>query len=197
MVLFSNFSEVEQVLAQGEHFAVMRLGLGQADASVPHTHPFCEIYCSVSGEREAAPEEACRETEAGELWIIPPDVSHRVGSAVSEIYERYCFFVQPSYIRALSSPQTDLGAIFLNVQAGGIRLVMTADFQRWLHGLLVQLLHPQDFGGDLLENAAMTELLVVLGAAVRKKRVYPPPPRVRPDQFSGGECDRAQNAAFY
>jgi len=115
-----------------------------------HYHSFYEIHCTLKGSAVFFIDGGEFPLEPGTIILIPPNVLHRIVHQTSDFFERTYLYINPSYLAALSTTQTDLTACFRS--NGGINSrILSIDADQ-----LDQLLRPlrkktdSNYGTDLL-----------------------------------------------
>lgn len=168
MKLYTNTSDSkqnpEQYALEQKRFAVGRLHAEVKNQPVLHTHKVCEIYYSISGGKQFFIDNNCYETLPGDVFVIAPGEQHRLTEQETPRYERFVIFVSLDFLQQLSTPQTDLMPIFgHHPKEFCHRLSLGAAQQSRLEFLLRKITSVSGFGSDLVENAAFTEVLTLLG----------------------------------
>ncbi len=78
-----------------------------------HDHDFYELYFFISGDADYIIDNLHYELESGDILLISPDNLHRLDMNSPKIdYERIVLWINPKYIKQLSSGQTDLSRAF-------------------------------------------------------------------------------------
>lgn len=154
---------IEQCLNTGR-FAVARLYQEEGTCGM-HIHSCLELYYSISGGRQFFIDNQHYQVQPGDVFCINQYESHCLSQVEEGRHERIVLKIHPGFLARLSSERTDLGAIFYRHELGGShRRSLTADQQQKFLFLIHKILSAEGFGADLIENAALTELLVMLGA---------------------------------
>lgn len=168
MKLYTNFDdtglEPEQYAMENQRFVICRRHAEIKNKPVIHTHEACEIYYSISGGKQFFIDDRCYETLPGDVFVVAPGEKHRLTELEVRRYERFIVFVSPAFLRQISTAETDLCPIFLHHKSDFChRLSLGAAQQSRLEFLLRKITSAEGFGSDLVETAAFTELLILLG----------------------------------
>lgn len=130
-----------------------------------HHHDFYEIYLLVDGDVSYQIEGRNYDLKPGDVILINSRELHQAQvNDMNKPYERIVLWLNRSFIRDLSTEQTDLATCF---EAPNHKNVIRANVERQqtFRGLLNRLLELKDykgFGADLYPVAHITELLLYL-----------------------------------
>jgi len=143
-----------------------------------HHHDFFEIYFLVSGDVTYQIESRIFHVMPGDLLLISPRELHQVRiKPEMSVYERYVLWVAPETVSRLSSPQTDLTAGLDPTRSGhGNLLRLTPEDRAAIQGLLAALDQESasgQYGGELLRESLLTQLLVNVNRLVFRQETYP------------------------
>ncbi len=132
-----------------------------------HHHDFYELYYLVSGDVTYTIESKLYKVLPGDVLLISPRELHQVQiQAERSAYERYVLWLNPQFIRQLSTRRSDLFQA-LDPSRPGYRnqLRLQSAEQQRVRGLLEQL-YQEDregaFGADLLPESLLIQLLVTI-----------------------------------
>lgn len=79
----------------------------------PHSHDFYELYYFIGGRASYIVESKKYALRHGDILLVPPGELHQLDMADSaQLYERIVLWITPQYLRALSTPRTDLTECF-------------------------------------------------------------------------------------
>lgn len=132
---------------------------------VPNRHNYYEFYFLLSGDVTFFVENIEYHLTKGDIILISPDQLHcaKINPAIP--YKRYVLWLSVSYVESLSSESTRLANIFHTSRALGQQIRLSNELLPEIHQLFRNILihsHAQKYGSDLLANAYITELLVLL-----------------------------------
>ncbi len=136
--------------------------LSQIEAN---SHSYYEFYFLLSGSVTFNLDGRDYQMQAGDILLIAPDQYHQatINNAPGQPYERYVLWLDPEYIKKLSSDRTDLSLSFKKSYISSSHIHLTRDMQIVINNLLQMLLinsTSQEYGSDLLSTAYVVEVLV-------------------------------------
>lgn len=138
----------------------------------PHHHDFFECYYFLHGNVTFLIEGKAFDLKPGDIILVNSSELHQAAiNDLDEPYERMVLWLDAGFIRQLSSAGTDLGQCFVHKNRSNI-LRPDLDSQHRVRTLMTQLLELDDansFGRDLLKNAFLTQLLVLLNQIMLKQ----------------------------
>ncbi|MBQ8798812.1 MAG: helix-turn-helix transcriptional regulator [Lachnospiraceae bacterium] len=136
-----------------------------------HRHESYEIYLFLRGNVNCYVEQQCFHLKRGDLLVIRPGQYHRPAMLDHSNYERITLNLSESIFRHFSSRNSDLSAIFQETDKDKACYVhLTNDqLEQYLShiGEIETLLASGSFGADLLIQAQLTQLLVLLNQVFR------------------------------
>ena len=171
MLLFSSCSEATNYCKQTRTFAVAHLYNDDVPMKI-HIHDTYEIYYSISGGRQFLIDNRFYDFQPGDLFFINQYESHYLSQLDEARHERIVISIYPEYLISCSSPRTDLNECFSrhNVPYGH-RISLSADeqsrFMYYIHRF--QDIGSAKWGGDVLERAVFTEMMLFLNQLFRQK----------------------------
>ena len=130
-----------------------------------HHHDFYECYLFLSGDVTYLIEGKSYQLKPGDIILINSRELHQAYINSRETaYERFVLWINPAFLRLLSTEATDLTQCF---ERPGRKNVLRVDAEwqqniRMLMNKLIFLEHFQGTGEDLLYRAYITELMVYL-----------------------------------
>ena len=143
--------------------------IGPAYSSAPtlfHNHDGYEIVLYLDGPADYYIEGNGKHLERGDLICISPYIFHCIASNHSADYERVIINLSEKKLRELSSQETDLSACFFQPSAQSIKLIKLneEEIEAFCHNttLLQNNIEANTYGSDLLTNALIIELLVMI-----------------------------------
>ncbi len=149
-----------------------------------HSHDFYELYFFVHGKASYIINNYHYNLQAGDILLIPPKNLHQLDIYDSrEIYNRYVLWINPKFIKKLSSQKTDLSKAF-NIaeekQDFLIRDFVTSEKIQSMLNELYELSSSNDFGNDILAESIIRELLLTLAkykldynTPIKKQKMHP------------------------
>lgn len=134
-----------------------------------HRHDGYEVYLFLSGNILFYQNYNCYRLTPGDLIILPPTCMHRIISIDESVYERVTLNIQHSVIDRLSTANTNLFKCFeMTENASPIHLENDEiiEFIR-LADLLISSMDSEEFGSDVLANAYISQLLLLINNCYR------------------------------
>lgn len=159
--LYSCHEAIDRCIA-ARRFAIAHL-LQEEKTMAMHIHDCYELYYSISGGKQFLIDSTCYPMGPGDLFLINNYESHCVSRLDDDRHERIVISIHPEYVKALSSPETDLTQCFRRREGHPLRKLSLApeNQTRFLY-LIHKLQEVKGYGADLMENALFTELLVLV-----------------------------------
>lgn len=142
-----------------------------------HHHDFFEVYFLMAGDVTYLIESKIVHVMPGDLLLISPRELHQVLiKPEMSVYERYVLWVDPQLIQRLSSPLTDLArGLDPANPAFGNQLRPHSEDRSKIRDLL-EALHRESnsdsYGADLLRQALLTQLLVIINRLLSQQGSY-------------------------
>ncbi len=162
MAVFSSCEQAVQDCVARQTFSVSHL-YKEEKAMAMHIHDCYEVYYSISGGRQFLIGSKIYSVAPGDLFIINQYESHQLSDADSQVHERIILHFHPSYVSALSSPATDLNECFSRHPAGfQHKISLSKDARKQFLYHVDKLTCAQGYAGDIMQQAAVLELLVLL-----------------------------------
>ena len=138
-----------------------------------HHHDFYEIYFLITGDVTYTIESNLYKVVPGDILLISPRELHQLHIKTErEVYERYVLWVDPRAVKRLSTRRTDLMSC-LDPASPRYRnqLHMSPEDQRRVYDLIGRLygeLQEGGFGGELMPECLLTQLLVEINRIAEK-----------------------------
>lgn len=162
MKIFTSCRDAIDVCIENKSFALAHLYSDEKPMNM-HIHNSYELYFSISGGRQFLMDNRFYSIQPGDLFFINQYESHHLTQIDSQIHERIVFSIYPDYLKALSSPATDLDYCFSCRPANvGHKISLSEEEQKRFLYYVHKLSSIQGFGADLLEKAVFLELMVYL-----------------------------------
>lgn len=139
-----------------------------------HYHNGCEIYLFLHGNTTMYVESHAFSLKRGDLFVLRPNKLHRAFCLDETSYERCTLYLLPEYLKSISTAQTDLFHFFTtSSDTACMRHLSEQEIQQFL--MLFQKTnkyrHSLAYGDDLLANAELTKLLVMINLIFEKKEM--------------------------
>ena len=133
-----------------------------------HIHDCYEIYYSIRGGKQFLIDNRFYTITPGDLFLINQYEPHKLTQIEEEVHERIVISLHPDYVKALSTPQTNLDACFSDRLPGfSHRLSLNQEQQGRFLYFVNKILGASGYAHDVLEQAALLELLVHLNKLVQ------------------------------
>ncbi len=145
-----------------KYFAVSHLYKEEKPMQM-HIHDCYEIYYSISGGKQFLIDNQFYDIHPGDVFIINQYESHYLTQIDQMIHERIVLFADPEFIKSLSTPSTDLNQCFVERPAHfSHRVSLNKEQQQRFLYYIDKITSASDFGHDIVERSAFTELVVLL-----------------------------------
>lgn len=139
-----------------------------------HIHDCYEIYYSISGGKQFLIDNKLYAIEPGDLFVINQYESHYLTQIIQEVHERIVLSVHPEFVKQLSTEETDLSYCFTHREEDFChKLSLSRDQQQRFMYYIHKIISANDYGHDLLEHTAFTELMLLLNQAYHTKMEAP------------------------
>lgn len=164
MEILNSCKEAIDLCMQNRSFTLAHLYTNEIPKNMDmHIHDNYEINYSVSGGKQFLIDKRFYSVRSGDLFFINQYESHYPAPSGSQPHERIVLSVYPDYLKALSSPDTDLNQCFFLRPAGsGHKLSLSEEEQKRFLYYVHRLSSIQGYGAELLEKAVFLELMVYL-----------------------------------
>lgn len=143
-----------------------------------HNHDGYELYLFLDGDVNFYTETDSKKLVRGDLICIPPYAFHGALLMSCSCYNRIVLNLSESYLQSLCSPATDLTLCMHSSDSAFLIAQLTeekiTEFKK-LTDRLSEALSSQEWGSDLMRNALLTQLLILLGKYVLSIPVKPYP----------------------
>lgn len=160
--IFTSCRDAIDACIETQSFALAHLYSDEKPMNM-HIHDSYELYFSISGGRQFLIDNRFYTIQPGDLFFINQYESHHLTQIDSQIHERIVFSIYPDYLKALSSPETDLDFCFsYRAENPGHRISLSDEEQKRFLYYVHKLSSIQGYGADLLEKAVFLELMVYL-----------------------------------
>ena len=137
-----------------------------------HTQNNLEIYYGTSSGKYFIIDDVIYPVHERDVFIINQFEPHRVESLEGQPLNRYIISIVPDFLKGLSSPTTDLTECFYNKDKLSTRISFSKARHNKMMDLLDKLTKTQGFGSDLIENAILTEIILLIMDATKPTAFY-------------------------
>lgn len=142
-----------------------------------HHHDFYELFFLVTGDVTYTIESKLCHVIPGDILMVSPKELHqlRIDTKMEE-YERYVLWINPRYLRALSTEKTDLLRCLDSSREGyRNRLRMNPEGQNKIYQLIARLyeeMQQDSYGSDILKENLFLQLLIAINRAVAEYEAH-------------------------
>lgn len=163
MKVLTSYSDGIDHCMASKYFSIAHLHKESGVLSM-HSHRCYEFNYSISGERTFLIEDNNYRVEPGNLFMINNHEKHQVIQMDSTIpHERYTIFIDPSYLKSISTPLTDLTYCFTHrPDKFSHRIALNQGQQRRFTYYINKLSAEEGFGQDVEERSVFAEFMVFL-----------------------------------
>lgn len=145
-------------------FAVAHLYQDEKTMNI-HIHDCYEIFYSISGGKQFLINNKFYDIKPGDLFVINQFESHYLSQIDQTVLERIVLSVHPDYVKALSTPQTNLDICFTErPKQFSHRISLTKEQQKRYMYFINKITSNSGYGNDIIEKSAFMELLVLLNS---------------------------------
>ncbi len=144
---------------------------------VKNSHPYYEFYFLISGDVTYIVEEKEYYLKSGDVILISPHQEHEafINVKKKQPYERYVLWLNPEYLKRLSSKKTNLLLPFEKIFFYSSHLTLMPDMKIIISNLLEHIFIESvsnEYGADLLTNSHIIELLVHIAKIKLFQRIF-------------------------
>lgn len=136
-----------------------------------HRHDGYELFLFLNGNVNCYVEQQCFHMERGDLLVIRPGQYHRPAMLDHSNYERITLNFRDDVFRHFSTGSTDLSSIFREPSKDKVCFIHLSDEQLQqfltLTTKIEKLLDSEEFGTDILIQACLAQLFVLINQAFR------------------------------
>jgi len=140
-----------------------------------HTHNNLEIYYGLSNGKYFIIDGIIYPVKKYDVFIINQFETHRVEAIEGGPHERYILSIMPDFLKSLSSPQTVLTECFYDKSKYSSRMSLSKTQHNKMMELIEKLTTTEGFGSDLVENATLIEIILLIMNAAESPSVDTPP----------------------
>lgn len=139
-----------------------------------HIHDCLEIYYSVFGGKQFLIDNKVYTIHPGDIFVINQYESHYISQVDREAHERIIISIHPDFLKALSTDLTDLTYCFTHRTPNfSHKISLNKEQQQRFMYYVSKITSARDYGSDLIERAAFTELMLLLIHACQKSSDTP------------------------
>lgn len=136
-----------------------------------HIHDCYEIYYSISGGKQFLIGENCYNIEPGDVFIINQYESHYLTQIDAVAHERIVISIYPEFLDGMSSRKTDLAYCFRRRDGKySNRIRLDKESQQHFIYYAHKITGTDGYGADVIESAALVELMVMINGMFREKQ---------------------------
>ena len=143
-----------------------------------HSHDFFELYFFLGGGADYLVENMHYRLLPGDMLLIPPGNLHRPDLlSADEEYRRIVLWLNPRYVKRLSTPATDLAEAFAICAARKDYLLRGSEVARRVEDLLFDLNERdpgEKFGDDVECEIRVREILLTLTRTLKESALLSP-----------------------
>ena len=133
-----------------------------------HSHDFYEVYCFIAGSVDYIVENGLYRLQVGDVLIIPPNYLHQPNiKDESKEYSRVVLWLNPKYLKQISSETTDLATCFEKARETGTYLIRNGALCDSIVRELISVIELEQnggFGSDILMENHIRNALALMGA---------------------------------
>jgi len=127
-----------------------------------HTQNNLEIYYSISPGKNFIIDEVVYPVHERDVFVINQFQVHRVEALEGKAHNRYILPIMPEFLKQISSVETNLAECFYNKEKYATRISLSKNQHNKMLQLINKLSDTRGFGSDLIENATLTEIILLI-----------------------------------
>ena len=135
-----------------------------------HVHDCCEVLLCLSGGNNFLIDGKAYDVNDGDLFILNQFEPHKITADPNRIFARFILQIHPEYLIANSTEETDLSRCFYT-RGDGIsnKISLTNREIAEIEKLFILFRADNGFGDDILKNAAVSTILVLVNQYFMKR----------------------------
>lgn len=135
-----------------------------------HVHDCCEVLLCLSGGNNFLIDGKAYDVNDGDLFILNQFEPHKITADPNRIFARFILQIHPEYLIANSTEETDLSRCFYT-RGDGIsnKISLTNSEIAEIEKLFILFRADNGFGDDILKNAAVSTILVLVNQYFMKR----------------------------
>lgn len=167
--LFSKCADAIENATSTRTFGVYYSEVQNPDLNI-HVHDCCEVLLCLSGGNSFLIDGKAYDVKDGDLFILNQFEPHKITADPSAIFARFVLQIHPEYLIASSTEETDLSRCFYT-RGDGIsnKITLTDSEIAEIEQLFILFRNKQDFGDDILKNATVNTILVLVNQYFMKR----------------------------
>jgi len=158
-----------------------RFSIAYLDDSVKprdmHLNNSLELYYGTSKGKWFIIDDIIYPVHTYDVFLINQFEAHRVEALEGYPLNRYILSIMPDFLKGLSSPSTNLTECFYNRTKFSTRISFSKTQHNTMMELIDKLTSAQGFGSDLVENAILTEIILLIMNAPKSMDFDVPVPK--------------------
>lgn len=168
-VLFSKCTEAIERANSTKTFGCFYSEKHDANESI-HLHECCEILFCMSGGKTFFIDERIYDVEDGDIFVLNQFEAHKITSAEGEEFKRYVMQINPAFLYASSTSETDLSRCF-SVRGDNIshKLSLSDTEAEKMKHIFRKLSVGSEYGDDILKNIAAVEVITIVNRHFAEK----------------------------
>jgi AraC-like DNA-binding protein len=161
MKLYTSCLSSELACVENGRFSIALLSKS-VSPQLMHTQNSLEIYYGLSDGKYFIIDDIIYPVYKNDVFLINQFETHRVESIENHPLDRYIISIMPDFLKELSSSSTDLTECFYNKDKFSSRISFSKSQHNKMISLLDKLIKTNGFGSDLVENATLTEIILLI-----------------------------------
>ncbi len=168
--LFSNDTDAIKNALDNHSFGVYYSEAPETDLNM-HVHDCCEMFLCLSGGSTVLIDGEAYEATDGDLFVLNQFEPHKVTSTPNAIFARFALQIHPEYLAKNSTKETDLSQCFYARKEDMPHKITLNDKEiAEIERLFILFRTNNTFGDDILKNAAVNTLLVLVNQYFQKRK---------------------------
>ncbi len=167
--LFTKCADAIKNATETRTFGVYYSEVKNQDTSI-HVHDCCEVLLCLSGGNSFLIDGIPYEVKDGDLFILNQFEPHKIAADSEQIFARFVLQIHPEYLYTNSTKDTDLSRCFYTRGEGiSNRISLTDSEIAQLEQLFISFRRDNGFGDDIIKNAAINKMLVLVNQYFMKR----------------------------
>lgn len=167
--LFSKCADAISNATNTHTFGVYYSEVQNPDLNI-HVHDCCEVLLCLSGGKNFLIDGKVYDVKDGDLFLLNRFEPHKITADPNRIFARFVLQIHPEYLIANSTAETDLSRCFYTRGAGVSNKITLTDSEiAEIERLLILFRSDNGFGDDVLKNAAVNTILVLVNQYFMKR----------------------------
>lgn len=158
-VLFSKCTEAIERANTTKTYGCFYSEKNDANENI-HLHECCEILFCLSGGKTFFIDERIYDVEDGDIFVLNQFESHKITSAPGKVFKRYVMQINPAFLYASSTSETDLSRCF-SIRSDNIshKISTLGEETEKMRHIFRKLAAENEYGDDVLKNIAAIEFI--------------------------------------